>query len=149
MAARLSDWERALDCTRSEILLETILAAVLLALGSALRPDRSTVFVIAGGLGAGLFVHVCNRLVLAQPIFLLGIDWGVDPRPAAPQRSQISGLRVAGLTAIGIGIGYTAAGRTWTALSAFFGGSFLAYALVALLQRVLIERDFARNGAGR
>lgn len=149
MAERLSGWERALDCTRTEILLETFLAAVLLGLGSALRPDRSTAFVIAGGLGAGLFVHVCNRLVLAQPIFLLRIDWGADLRPAAPRRSHISGLLVAVLTAIGIGIAYTAAGRTWTALIAFFGGSFLAYALVALLQRVLLERDFAHNVPGR
>lgn len=149
MAERLSGWERALDCTRTEILLETFLAAVLLGLGIALRLDDSTVFVIAGGLGSGLFVHVCNRLVLAQPIFLCKIDWGADPRLAAPERSHISGLLVAVLTAIGIGVVYTAAGRTWTSLIAFFGGAFLAYALIALFQRVLLERDFARNGAGR
>jgi hypothetical protein len=149
VAEQLSGWENALDCTRTEILLETFLAAVLLALGIALRPDRATVFVIAGGLGAGLFVHVCNRLVLAQPLFLCNIDWGVDPRPATPQRSHASGLLVAVLTAIGIGVVYTAAGRTWTALIAFFGGSFLAYALIALLQRVFLERDFARRTSGR
>ena len=149
MAERLSGWENALDCTRTEILLETFLAVVLLALGIALRPDRATVFVITGGLGAGLFVHVCNRLVLAQPLFLRRIDWRDDPRPSPPQRSHASGLLVAVLTAIGIGVVYTAAGRTWTALIAFFGGSFLAYALIALVQRILLERDFARNNAGR
>lgn len=149
MAERRSGWENALDCTRTEILLEAFLATVLLALGIALRPDRSTVFVIVGGLGAGLFVHVCNRLVLAQPLFLFRIDWRVDPRPAAPQRSHASGLLVAVLTAVGIGVVYTTAGRNWTALIAFFGGSFLAYALIALFQRILLERDFAREIAGR
>ena len=149
MAERRSGWENALDCTRTEILLEAFLAAVLLAFGIALRPVGSTVLVIAGGFGAGLFVHVCNRLVLAQPLFLRRIDWGVDPRPATPQRSHTSGLLVAVLTAVGIGVVYTAAGRTWIALIAFFGGSFLAYALIALLQRILLERDFARKTAER
>jgi hypothetical protein len=146
---RRSRWEKALACTRTEILLEALLATVLLVLGIALRPGRSTVLVIVGGLGAGLFVHVCNRLVLAQPPFLRRIDWGVDPRSAAPQRSHTSGLLVAVLTAVGIGVVYTAAGRTWTALIAFFGGSFLAYALIALLQRIFLERDFVRKTAGR
>jgi cyanate permease len=142
---RRSSWEKALDCTRTEILLEAFLAVVLLALGIALRPVRSTVLVIAGGLAAGLVVHICNRLVLAQPLFLRRIDWGVDPRPAAPRRSHSSGLLVAVLTAVGIGVVYTAAGRTWIALIAFFGGWFLAYALLALLQRIFLERDLARR----
>jgi hypothetical protein len=34
-------------------------------------------------------------------------------------------------------------------LIAFFGGSFLAYALIALLQRIFLERDFVRKTAGR
>jgi len=148
VAERRSGWEKALDCTRTEILLEAFLAATLLALGIALRPVRSTILVIVGGIGAGLFVHVCNRLVLAQPPFLRRIDWGVDPRPAAPQRSHASGLLVAVLTAVGIGVVYAIAGRTWIALIAFFGGSFLAYALIALLQRIFLERDFARKIAG-
>lgn len=149
MAERRSSWENALDCTRAEILLEAFLAAVLLALGIALRPVRSTVLVITGGFAAGLFVHICNRLVLAQPLFLRRIDWGVDPRPAAPRRSHSSGLLVAVMTAVGIGVVYTAAGRTWTALIAFFGGSFLAYALIALLQRIFLERDLARKTTER
>jgi len=144
---RRAGWEKALDCTRTEILLEAFLAAILLVLGIALRPDHSTIFVIIGGLGAGLFVHVCNHLVLAQPLFLRRIDWEVDPRPAAPQRNHASGLFVAVLTAVGIGVVYAAAGRTWTALVAFFGGSFLAYALIALFQRIFLERDFTRKTA--
>jgi hypothetical protein len=146
---RRSGWEKALNCTRAEILLEAFLAAVLLVLGIALRPNRSTILVIIGGLGAGLSVHVCNHLVLAQPLLPRRIDWEVDPRLAAPQRSHASGLLVAVLTAIGIGVVYTAAGRTWIALVAFFGGSFLAYALIALFQRIFLERDFARKTAGR
>ena len=148
MAERRSGWETALDCTRTEILLEAFLAVVLLVLGTALRPDRTTVLVIVGGFGAGLFVHVCNRLVLARPLFVRRIDWRVDPRPAAPQRSHVSGLLVAALTAVGIGVVYTSAGRTWIALIAFFGGSFLAYALIALLQRIFLERDFVRSISG-
>jgi hypothetical protein len=146
---RRSGWEKALNCTRTEILLDAFLAAFLLVLGIALLPNRSTILVIVGGLGAGLFVHVCNHLVLAQPLFPRRIDWGVDPRPAAPRRSHASSLLVTVLTAVGIGVVYTAAGRTWVALAAFFGGSFLAYALIALLQRIFLERDFARKISGR
>ncbi len=148
MSERRSGWENALACTRTEVLLEAFLALVLLALGTSLRPNPSTVLVIVSGLGAGLFVHICNRLVLAQPLFLRRIDWGVDPRPPASQRSHASGLLVAVLTAVGIGLVYVAAGRTWIALIAFFGGSFLAYALIALLQRIFLERDFVRTTAG-
>jgi hypothetical protein len=145
VAERRARWEKALDCTRTDVLLEAFLACVLLTVGIALRPVRSTTWIVSGGLGAGLIVHIFNRLVLAQPPFLFRIDWGVDPKPAAPGRSQSSGLLLAVLTAIGIGVVYLAAGRTWTALIAFFGGSFLAYALIALSQRICLERDFVRK----
>lgn len=145
MVERRARWERALGCTRTEFLLGAYIAVVLLGLGIALRPRPSTAWVVAGGLVAGLAVHACNRLALSQPLLLRRIDWKADPHPAPPGRSSVAAFLVAVLTVVPIGVVYLSTGNNWTALIAFFGGSFLAYALIALLQRVYLERDFARR----
>jgi hypothetical protein len=142
---RRARWERALNCTRTEFLLGGYCALILLGVGIALRPRLSTALVAAAGLGAGLIVHACNRLALAQPPLLHRIDWESDPQPASPRRSHAAAFFVSALTIVAIGIVYLATGRTWTTLFAFFGGSFLAYALMALVQRIFLERDFARK----
>jgi hypothetical protein len=141
-------WERALGCTRSEVLLEFYLASIPLLTGIALHPQVATAFVIAAGFGAGAVVHLCNRLVLAQPPFLRRIDWEHDPDPPAPERSFAAGLLVAVFTVAAIGAVYLSAGRNWTVLIAYFGGSFLALALIALFQRIVLERDFVRIAKG-
>ena len=130
-------------------MLETVLAALLLVSAFALRPRLSTLAVAGAGLAAGLVAHVLNRLVLAQPVFRLRIDWDSDPRPVTTRQSYRTGLLLAVLTAIGIGVVYLASGRSLIALVAFFGGWFPAYALIALLQRSLLERDFARRALDR
>jgi hypothetical protein len=142
---RRARWERALNCTRTELLLGIYCAAILLGVGIALRPESSTGLVAVAGLSAGLIVHVCNRLALAQPPFRRRIDWESDPQPASSRRSNAATFLITALTILAIGCVYLATGRTWTTLIAFFGGSFLAYALIALGQRVYLERDFVRN----
>jgi hypothetical protein len=145
---RKARWERALACTRAELLLEICFALVLLAVGFAIRPRLSSLVLVAVGLVAGALVHTCNRLVLAQTPFALSIDWDSDPRPSAPPRSTAAGLVVAVLNVVGIAVVYLAAGRTWRSLVPFFGGMFLAYALIAAGQRLVLESDFARRVAG-
>lgn len=145
MVERRARWERALNCTHTELLLGIYCAAVLLGVGIALRPQMSTALVAAAGLSAGLIVHACNRLALAQPPFLRRIDWESDPQPVSQSRGFAAVFLVSVLTVLAIGFVYLATGRTWTTLIAFFGGSFLAYALIALAQRFFLERDFFRS----
>jgi hypothetical protein len=146
---RRARWERALACTRAELALGFCLAAALLAIGLSLRPHASSLAVAVAGFLVGLLAHTGNRLVLGQSPLWLKIDWESDPEAVRLPRGVVAGVLVAALTAVAVAIVYLAAGRTWKSLVALFGGMFLAYALIAALQRVLLDRDFAHRFAGR
>ena len=101
------------------------------------------------GLAAGFFVHSCNRLVLAQPPLARRVEWEREPSsPSAPQ-SISAGLLVAVLTLLIIAAVYISTGDATESLIDFFGGMFLAYALIAAAQRFYLERDFARRVSER
>jgi hypothetical protein len=148
MTERRSLWENALSCTRSWVLVGGLLALVLLAVALGLRPRASTAVVVGAGLAAGVVVHALNRLALSQPVLARRIDWESVPAPSKPLQSVISGALLAAAMLAAIVAVYVATGRSSTALIAFFAGTFLAYAFIALVQRILIERDFARYLAG-
>jgi hypothetical protein len=144
---RRARWERALACTRTELLLESGLALAMLSAGLAIRPRLSTILASLVGLAAGVVVHTSNRLVLGQPPIRRAVEWEKDPPATAPPRATTAVMFVAALNVVGVAVVYLATG-TWKSLIAFFGGTFLAYAVIALAQRYFLERDFTHRFAG-
>ena len=142
-------WEQALACTRPQLALEISCSLVLLGLGVGIRPRLSTALLIAIGLAEGFVLHVCNRLVLAQPPFLRRIDWESEPLSPPPDRSSTAGLLIAASTAFSIAAVYLSTAKALASLPAFVGGIFTAYALVSAAQRFYLERDFERRFAAR
>lgn len=145
MIERRERWERALACTRAQLVLELCASVAFLACGVALRPRPSSALIALVGLAAGFIAHSCNRLVLAQPPLVRRIDWDSEPRSPSPPRNFSAGLLVAVLILLALAAVYTETDGAATSLLAFFGGMFLAYTLVTAAQRSFLERDFARR----
>jgi threonine/homoserine/homoserine lactone efflux protein len=146
---RRARWERALACTREQLVLEICSSLVFLVAAIGLRPRPSSALVVLFGFAVGIVVHGCSRLLLALPPLVRKVEWDSEPRSPSPARSFSAGLLVAVLTLLAIAAVYTSTGHAVAGLFAFFGGMFLAYTLITAAQRFYLERDFARRLSGR
>jgi hypothetical protein len=146
---RRARWERALACTRQQLVLEICSSLVFLVAAIGLRPRPSSALIVLFGFAVGVVVYGCNRLVLALPPFVRRVEWGSEPHSPSPPRSFSAGLLVAVLTLLAIVAVYKSTGHAVASLFAFFGGMFLAYTLITAAQRFYLERDFARLLSGR
>ena len=152
MIERRARWERALSCTREQLVLEICSSLVFLAVGIGLRHLLSSALIVLIGLAWGFIVHSFNRLVLAQPPLARRVEWESEPRSPSAPRSFAAVLLVVVLNLLAIVGLYTSTGDAAAAaasLFAFFGGMYLAYALIAAAQRFYLERGFARCLSGR
>ena len=145
MIERRARWERALSCTREQLVLEICSSFVFLAAGIGLRPRPASALIVFVGLAVGFVVYSCNRLVLARPPLARRVDWESEPRSPSAPRSFTAGLLVALLTVLAIAAVYTSTGDAPESFIAFFGGMFLAYTLITAAQRFYLERDFTRR----
>ena len=138
-------WERAFACSREQLVIEICSSLVFLAVAIALRPRLSSALIALTGLAWGFVVHSGNRLVLAQPLLVRRFERDSEPRSPSVPRSFSAGLLVAVLSLLAIAVVYTTADHAVASVFAFFGGMFLAYALIVAAQRFYLERDFERQ----
>jgi hypothetical protein len=138
-------WESTLHCTRSDVVVSAILAIGLLVAAFLTLSAGTALALFGAGLAVGLVMQVANRTVLDQPLAVRRFDWdGQPPSPSVP-RTLAAGFTVA---AIGIAAAIFVVVRSdqnWRALLPYLAGAIAFAALAALLQRLLLIRDYARR----
>jgi hypothetical protein len=148
MIERRARWERALACTREQLVFDICSSLIFLTSGIGLRPRPSSALIVLFGFAVGVVFYGCIRLVLALPPLARRVDWESEPRLPSTPRCFAAGLFAAVLIIVLV-IAVVYFPTDETSVFAFVGGMFPAYALITAAQRFYLERDSARRLSGR
>lgn len=144
MNERRARWESSLRCTVSDVLLTGGAGLGALVLALTLRHRASTALIVAAGMAAGVVAHACVCLALGRPLLVRRIEWARDPESASTTRLLIAASLSGALVFAAATVIFLAFGRAWQCVTALAAGIVLSASLIALLQRLILDRDFVR-----